>query len=84
MKFLVEMKILPVNAKIISELRGKYVQLCMNKYASNVVQHLLKNSQDKHTAIIVLEIMGSREFLNVLQDPFGNYVSQTAVDFTEV
>ncbi|CAL0300357.1 unnamed protein product [Lupinus luteus] len=79
-QYLVGMKIVKVNGIIISELDGKYVQLSRNKHASNVVQHLLKYSKDRDAKIIILELMNSPEYLSVLQDPYGNYVAQTAFE----
>ncbi|KAE9618674.1 putative armadillo-like helical protein [Lupinus albus] len=82
-QYLVEMKIVEINGMIISELGGKYVQLSRNKHASNVVQHLLKYSEERDAMIIILELMNSNEFLSVLQDPYGNYVAQTAVEYSK-
>ncbi|XP_019428117.1 PREDICTED: pumilio homolog 12-like [Lupinus angustifolius] len=79
-QYLVEMEIVKVNGMIISELGGKYVQLSRNKHASNVVQNLLKYSEERDSMTIILELMNSTEFFSVLQDPYGNYVAQTALE----
>ncbi|XP_027361256.1 pumilio homolog 12-like [Abrus precatorius] len=78
-QYVVKMKIAQVNSAIISRLRGKYVQLSMNKHASNVVEDLLEFSEESDAAIIVQEIMYNRNFLGILQDPYGNYVVQRAL-----
>ena len=78
------MKIPQVNAAIISQLAGAYVQLSMNKHASHVVEDLIKSSEENHAETIILEIMNSDQFLNILQDPFGNYVAQTALRHSKV
>jgi hypothetical protein len=66
---------------MIKELCGKFVRLSMNKYASNVVEDLLRVSNQND---VVEEIMRSHNFLNVLQDSFGNYVVQRALQYTQV
>ncbi|XP_061354588.1 pumilio homolog 12-like [Gastrolobium bilobum] len=78
-QYVVKMKIPQVNAAIISQLVGKYVQLSMNKHASNVVEDLLEFSEESDAAIIVHEIMYNRNFLGILQHPYGNYVAQKAL-----
>ncbi|TKY51003.1 Pumilio-like 12 [Spatholobus suberectus] len=82
-QFLVKMNIMEANAMLISRLRNRYVGLSMNKYASNVVEYLLQFSETKDVAIIVLELLYSLEFLNVIQDPYGNYVVQRALKCTK-
>ncbi|KAK7280292.1 hypothetical protein RJT34_25354 [Clitoria ternatea] len=78
-QYLVKRKMYPVNALIISRLRGYYVELSMNKYASNVVEDLLQFSTTEDAAIIVLELINSIQFFDVVQNRFGNYVAQTAI-----
>ena len=75
---------LPATATIKSRLRGKFVRLSMNRHASHVVEDLLKFSEEIDAYNILLEIMDSPEFLNVLQDPFGNYVAQRALQYSKV
>ena len=58
--------ILHINAAIISQLLGRYAQLSMNKYACNVVEHLLEFSEEKDAAIIIQEIMYNHNFLGIL------------------
>ncbi|KAH7518065.1 hypothetical protein FEM48_Zijuj09G0131000 [Ziziphus jujuba var. spinosa] len=66
---------------ILTQLRGKYVSLSMNKHGSNVVEKCLKESKtEQYTSIIVDEIINSPHFLDVLQDPYGNYVAQSALE----
>ncbi|KAJ7967537.1 Pumilio-like protein [Quillaja saponaria] len=64
---------------IMMQLIGKYVQLSMDKYGSHVVEFLLKYADEAHASMIIEEIMTSYSFLNVVQDPHGNYVVQTAL-----
>ena len=84
MQCVVKMKMPLVNAEIVARLEGNYVQLSMNKFASNALETLLACAGETDVAKIVQEIMCSNEFLNVLQDPFGNFVVQRALKFTKV
>jgi len=78
------MKIPGVNAEIVLQLEGSYAQLSMNKHASNVVEHLLEFSEEKDAAKIIQELMYSHNFLRIIQDPYGNYVVQRALQNCKV
>jgi hypothetical protein len=78
------MKFPSAHERMIKELRGKFVRLSVNMYASNVVEDLLRVSNQNDVRVIVEEIMRSRNFLDVLQDRFGNYVAQRALQYTQV
>ncbi|XP_019165687.1 PREDICTED: putative pumilio homolog 8, chloroplastic [Ipomoea nil] len=70
-------------SEIVRQLAGRFVHLSMNKYGSNVVEKCLKecssSSGESEARIIIEEIVSSPNFLMVLQDPFGNYVVQSAL-----
>lgn len=78
------MKFASANEQMVKELRGRFVRLSVNKYASNVVEYLLSFSNQDAVKVIAEEIMRSPNFLNVLQDPYGNYVAQRALRCTKV
>lgn len=78
------MKFASANEQMVKELRGQFVRLSVNKYASNVVENLLTFSKLDDVEVIVEEIINSHDFLNVLQDPFGNYVAQRSLKCTQV
>jgi len=80
----VKMKIPRVNAEIMLQLQGRYAQLSMNKHASNVVEHLLEFSEEKDAANIIQELMYTQNFLRIMQDPYGNYVVQRALQNCKV
>ncbi|KAF7144222.1 hypothetical protein RHSIM_Rhsim05G0089100 [Rhododendron simsii] len=69
--------------KIMAQLAGSYVSLSMNKYGSNVVERCIRDSNEEQAARIIREIYDSPNFLMVLQDPFGNYVTQTALEIAK-
>ncbi|KAL3621099.1 hypothetical protein CASFOL_036011 [Castilleja foliolosa] len=71
---------LNVTSDIMKQLSGCYVYLSTNKYASNVVEKILKQSEGDEALPIVEELIHSRDFLMVLQDQFGNYVAQSALN----
>ncbi|KOM26635.1 hypothetical protein LR48_Vigan303s005700 [Vigna angularis] len=77
--YVAKMKIPGVNAEIMLQLKGRYAQLSMNKHASNVVEHLLEFSEEKDAANIIQELMYTQNFLRIIQDPYGNYVVQRAL-----
>ncbi|KAK4476992.1 hypothetical protein RD792_016193, partial [Penstemon davidsonii] len=64
---------------ILSQLAGSYVSLSTNKYGSNVVEKCLKESEGDEPVQIINELVNSPNFLAVLQDPYGNYVAQSAL-----
>ncbi|XP_047177825.1 pumilio homolog 12-like [Vigna umbellata] len=78
-QYVAKMKIPGVNAEIMLQLKGRYAQLSMNKHASNVVEHLLEFSEEKDAADIIQELMYTQNFLRIIQDPYGNYVVQRAL-----
>ncbi|XP_004496908.2 pumilio homolog 12-like [Cicer arietinum] len=72
-----------VKKMVIEVLQDNFVRLSMDKHASNVVEDLLRYSEENDVAVIVEEIMTSRDFLTVVRDPFGNYVAQRALECTK-
>nr|XP_027108852.1 putative pumilio homolog 8, chloroplastic [Coffea arabica] len=77
-QFIIGLQIPYITSDILSQLAGNYVSLSMNKYGSNVVEKCMKESSEEQAMQIIKEIIGSQNFLTVLQDPFGNYVAQSA------
>ncbi|XVF67484.1 hypothetical protein PTKIN_Ptkin10aG0125100 [Pterospermum kingtungense] len=68
-----------VTSNIIVQLGGCYSSLSMSKYGSNVVERCLNHAGEEFRARIIAEIMHDPDFLKVLQDPYGNYVVQSAL-----
>ncbi|RAL38886.1 hypothetical protein DM860_015247 [Cuscuta australis] len=69
--------------EIVNQLAGSFVGLSMDKYGSNVVEKCLKESEERQANRIIQEIIYSPHFLMVLQDPFGNYVVQSALSISK-
>ncbi|KAM5549516.1 hypothetical protein ABKV19_000771 [Rosa sericea] len=78
-QYIIGLKIPRVTADILGQLQGYFVNLSMNKHGSNVVEKTLKEAGEEHVNMIINEMINSPEFLNVLQNPYGNYVAQSAL-----
>ncbi|PIN01339.1 Translational repressor MPT5/PUF4 and related RNA-binding proteins (Puf superfamily) [Handroanthus impetiginosus] len=84
-QYILGLQIPRVTAAVISQLSGNFVSLSMNKYGSNVVEKFLKMFDDDSEKVVsvIEEIIYSPNFLRVLQDPYGNYVAQSALTFSK-
>ncbi|XP_057788182.1 pumilio homolog 12-like [Salvia miltiorrhiza] len=80
-QYILGLRMAHATGNIIAQLSGNIVSLSMSKYGSNVVEKFLKDpdiTQDTQIIPIIEELIYSPHFLRVLQDPFGNYVAQSA------
>ena len=84
MQYVLGMRVPHVTSNIIVQLGGSYVTLSMSKYGSNVVEKCLKDTGEEHSARIITEILHDPDLLKVLQDPYGNYVVQSALNVSKV
>ncbi|CAK8573874.1 unnamed protein product [Lathyrus sativus] len=82
-QFIIKMNFPLVNKRMIAELCGKFIRLSMDKHGSNVVEDLLKCSDQDDVNAIVRELMRNTNFLKVIQDPYGNYVAKRAIKCTK-
>ncbi|KAG6590075.1 Pumilio-like 12, partial [Cucurbita argyrosperma subsp. sororia] len=65
------------------QLEGNYGDLSMQKYSSNVVEKCLLFAHGGQLPKIMHELMNDPQFGKIMQDPYGNYVIQTALGNTE-
>ncbi|MED6169852.1 hypothetical protein PIB30_025103 [Stylosanthes scabra] len=72
----------PVIEMIIWQLRGCYAELSMNRHGSHVIEVLFKHSEPASADIIIMELVNSPDFVYFLQDPYGNYVAQRALEYS--
>ncbi|XP_065869648.1 pumilio homolog 12-like [Euphorbia lathyris] len=79
-QFVLEMRLPCAEDTVTERLSRNFVTLSMNKYGSNVVEKCMKHCREHNAAKIIQELMQSKDFLDVIQDPFGNYVIQTALN----
>ncbi|CAL0323807.1 unnamed protein product [Lupinus luteus] len=76
---LVAMKIPRVTENLLRQLEGKFLFLSCNKYGSNVVERIFLVSEEQYSARIILELLHNPNVSRLLIDPFGNYVTKTAL-----
>eukprot|EP00210_Caulerpa_lentillifera_P000590 g571.t1 len=68
---------------VMTVLTGHYSDLAIQKFSSNVVEKCLKlGGLDDARESIIKEIMHSPALPRLLQDPYGNYVVQSALSVT--
>ncbi|CAL9749401.1 unnamed protein product, partial [Musa acuminata subsp. burmannicoides] len=65
-------------SRILDQLEGHYGTLSVQRYSSNVVEKCLKLARDDQCDNIIRELISDPCFVQISQDPFGNYVVQTA------
>ncbi|KAL0344930.1 UNVERIFIED_CONTAM: Pumilio6, chloroplastic [Sesamum radiatum] len=67
-------------SKIIEKLSGSVAELCLHKFASNVVERCLEYSDSTSRAILIKEIIGHGDnddnLLIMMKDQYANYVIQ--------
>ncbi|KAE9588386.1 hypothetical protein Lalb_Chr22g0354791 [Lupinus albus] len=81
---LVAMKIPRVTENLLRHLEGKFLFLSCNKYGSNVVERIFLVSEEQYSAQIILELLHHPNVSRLLVDPFGNYVTKTALMVSKV
>ncbi|RWR82185.1 zinc finger protein [Cinnamomum micranthum f. kanehirae] len=64
---------------VLNQLEGNYGYLSMQKYSSNVVEKCLKFAGEEHCTCIIQELIHHPHLEHILQDPYGNYVVQSAL-----
>ncbi|XDT38512.1 Pumilio-family RNA binding repeat [Nakaseomyces glabratus] len=68
--------------KIVNQLKPRFTELSVHKFGSNVVEKVLRTPVVSETIINELINEGSAEVQALLNDSFGNYVLQTALDIS--
>ncbi|KAL6982371.1 hypothetical protein U1Q18_046854 [Sarracenia purpurea var. burkii] len=81
---LLELKIPEVTENLLRPLKGSYVSLSCNKYASIVVENCLIKAEEEQDSQIILELLSSPKVSILLVDPFGNFVIQKALSVSKV
>ena len=84
MQFILGLGLPQYTTDILRQLEGNFVYLAMNKYGSNVVEKCLRESTEDQISEIISELVYSKDFLMLLQDQYGNYVAQSALEFAKV
>ncbi|KAM3324077.1 pumilio 12 isoform X1 [Capsicum chacoense] len=68
---------------IFDQLRGKFGDLSMQKYSSNVVEKCLKHADEERSSYIIEELLSDPRLDQIMQDPYGNYVIQAALNISK-
>lgn len=83
MQYIFELQVSQV-VKIIDQLEGRYGDLSMQKYSSNVVEKCLKHSIGEGPRRVIQELIDDPRLDQIMQDAYGNYVIQAALNISEV
>ncbi|KAK7321176.1 hypothetical protein VNO77_31537 [Canavalia gladiata] len=81
-QYIIEMENPSISAKLLSQFKGNYVNLSMQKFSSHVVEKCLKHVAESRSRI-VQELLSVPHFEQLLQDPYANYVVQRALGVTK-
>lgn len=84
MQYIFDIGIPWATADIFDQLRGKYADLSMQKYSSNVVEKCLKHTDEERCSYIIEELISDPRLDQIMQDPYGNYVIQAALNISKV
>lgn len=79
MQYILDRDVPWATTKILDQLEGHYRFLSVQKFSSNVVEKCLKFSGDERRGTIVNELINDSQFLEIVQDLYGNYVIQSAL-----
>ena len=80
-QYIIEQNLGGVN--VMFELKGNYVKWATQKFSSHVVEKCLIHYPESRSQI-VRELVSVPNFERLLQDPFANYVIQSALSKTKV
>uniref|UniRef100_A0A1D1XXP3 Pumilio 12 n=1 Tax=Anthurium amnicola TaxID=1678845 RepID=A0A1D1XXP3_9ARAE len=78
-QYLLELKVASAMEDVLNQLKDNFGYLSMQKYSSNVVEKCLKCATEDQRILIILELIKCPQLLQILQDPYGNYVIQSAI-----
>ncbi|XP_050217234.1 putative pumilio homolog 8, chloroplastic [Mercurialis annua] len=81
-QYIIELKSPFAVDNLVSQFRRHYVLLSMQKFSSHVVEKCLKHLEQSREQIIH-ELISVSRFEQLLQDPFANYVIQSALSVTK-
>ncbi|XP_020595861.1 putative pumilio homolog 8, chloroplastic [Phalaenopsis equestris] len=82
-QFILDLHNPTANANLILQFKGNYVDLSKQKFSSNVVEKCIEVFEDDDRTKLILELLYSSEFRQLLEDPYANYVIQSALTVTK-
>ncbi|KAK4789100.1 hypothetical protein SAY86_020419 [Trapa natans] len=77
-----ELDVSQATTEVLRQLEGNFVDLSMQKYSSNVVEKCLEHATEESRGCIVHELLGDPRHDQIMQDPYGNYVIQAALKYS--
>ncbi|KAJ0987353.1 hypothetical protein J5N97_005709 [Dioscorea zingiberensis] len=78
-QFVLSLKNPLVIANLAYQFEGNYVHLSTQKFSSNVVEKCFKVFDEDRQTKIILELLSVPRFERLMQDPYANYVIQSAL-----
>ncbi|KAE9457222.1 hypothetical protein C3L33_10875, partial [Rhododendron williamsianum] len=83
-QLLLELGIAEVTENLPRQVGGSYLALSRKKYSSCVVERCLRKAGEEQASWIILELLTSPNVCELLVDPFGNFVIQTALEVSQL
>lgn len=84
MQFVFELQLPWAMGDILDQLDGNYGDLSMQKHSSNVVEKTIKYTSEERRNCIIQELIYNPRLDQIMQDPYGNYVIQAALNQSKV
>lgn len=78
-QYVLEMPLPGIATRFTRTLRGRFIELAKQKFSSNVVEKIMNKGEKDALDAILDEIIACRDMAVLLQDPYANYVVQTAL-----
>lgn len=82
-QYVLDLKDFDVNTRVGQELLGSLIELCNEKYSSNVIEKCLEHNHKEIKNQMVKEMLTADSYLNFLTDQYGNYVIQKTLGVAE-
>ncbi|KAH3762630.1 armadillo-type protein [Pelomyxa schiedti] len=82
-QYVLELPLANIARGLAHQLKGYIAELSMQKFSSNVMEKIIQSGDLEAKYLVVKEITESPEIATLLQDPFGNYVVQTALSHAD-
>ena len=83
-QFIFELQLPWATEDILDQLEGHFGDLSMQKCSSNVVEKCLKYAGEEHRTRVIQELIDNPRLDQIMQDPYGNYVIQAALNQSKV
>ncbi|XP_057955818.1 pumilio homolog 12 isoform X2 [Malania oleifera] len=82
-QFVFELQVPWATMDILGQLEGNYGDLSVQKCSSNVVEKCLKYAGEECRLGIIQELINNPRLDQIMQDPYGNYVIQAALNYSK-